>query len=181
MEQIESRKIALRYAKALLEAAQEQRALDSTTESIRQLQGIYLEVPELSAFFTNPGIPAPEKQSILEKQFKKGIAPMVGNLLDLLASNERIGLLPEVMEGFIQLVKEKEGIASAEVTVPVAMSAGQENRLRTALEGLFGYQQVELSITVDPAIIAGVVVKVGDKLIDGSYHGKLEMLRRQVG
>lgn len=181
MEQLESRKIASRYAKALLEAGQEQDDLESITDSLTRLQRIYLEVPELNRFFANPVIPVAEKQSLIQKQFKKGLMPLVGNLLELLIENDRLGLLPEIIEVYIQLIQAREGIAHADVTVPLSISEKQENRLRTMLEKCFGYQQVELNTKVDPSIIAGVIVKIGDKIIDGSYHGKLEMLRRQVG
>lgn len=181
MELLDSRKIASRYAKALLEAAEEQGELGNITDNMRLLQRIYLEVPELNRFFSDPVIPATEKKTVVQSQFKQGVAPIVGNLLELLTANDRIGLLPEIIEIYIDLINQKEGIAKAEVTVPVAMSDKLEGQLRSTLERLFGYQHVELSIKVDPAIIAGAIVRIGDKIIDGSYHGKLEMLRRQVG
>jgi F-type H+-transporting ATPase subunit delta len=181
MEQLMARKIASRYAKAIFDAAVEEDKLDIVIANILSLQRIYLEVPSLNRFFSDPTIPVAEKQSLIEGKFKKGMAPMVGSLLTLLLESDRIGLLPEITTLFMERVQQKEGIAKADVTVPVAMSDKLEKKLRTTLEKLFDYQQVELNVKVDPAILAGAIVRIGDVIIDGSYHGKLEMLRRQVG
>ncbi len=181
MDQLESQKIAFKYAKALMDAAIEQSELKAVSKDVHLLQSLYLDVPELKQFFGNPAIPVSEKQGVVEKQFKKGTSPMVGNLLQLLVENDRIALLPEILNCYIELFNLREGIAKAEVTVPVSISDDLERKLRSTLETLFGYQQVELNVTVDPAIIAGAIVRVGDKIIDGSYYGKLETLRRQVG
>lgn len=179
--QAEIQKIALRYARALLEAAKEQGQFDKVKTEMGQLQRIYLEIPELKSFMANPAIPAAEKEDLLAKQFQKALSPLVGNFLMLLLENDRLELLPEMVQSILDLIHTEEGIATAEVTVPVAISEDLENRLSNTLEKMFGYQKVELNIKVDPAIIAGAIVHIKDKMIDGSYHGKLEMLKRQVG
>jgi F-type H+-transporting ATPase subunit delta len=181
MELLDARKIASRYAKALIEAADEQGQLDAVTQDIERLQRVYLEVPELNRFFANPAIPVADKQDVVKKQFHKGLSSMMGNLFSLLVENDRIAILPEILQAAVEIIRKRDGIAQAEVTVPIALSDALEKKMRKTLEKLFGYQQVELNIKVDPAILAGAVVKIGDKIIDGSYHGKLETLRRQVG
>ncbi len=181
MEQLESRKIALRYARALFEAAQETNEMAYVTENIGRLRQLYQDVPEMNAFFQNPMIPASEKRDLIETHFKQNLSPMIGNFLNILIENDRVAVLQEILEAYIEMVREKEGIVQAEVTVPVELEPKLEQKLQSTLESLFGYQQVEIKTIVDPAIIAGAVVKIGDKIIDGSYHGKLETLRRQVG
>lgn len=181
MEQLEARKIAARYAKALLDAADEQKALDKVTDNINALQRVYLEVPELNRFFSNPVIPTEEKKAVVEKQFQSNLHAITANLLNLLVENDRISLLPELITLYLELIQQREGIAQAEVIVPVPLKDKQEKALRSTLEKIFGYRQVEINSKVDPSILAGAIVKIGDKIIDGSYHGKLEMLRRQVG
>ncbi len=181
MEQLEARKIALRYAKALLDAAQEENTLSELRVSLTSLRQIYQELPEFRRFFDNPAIPLSEKQDLVEKHLKKGVSPLVGNLLSLLVENERLDILSEVLDVSLELLNQREGIAKAQFIVPVPITATLEKKVRTTLEQLFGYQQVELETTVDSTILAGAIVKIGDKIIDGSYHSKLEMLRRQVG
>lgn len=181
MEQLDARKIAIRYAKALLEAADEQGQYGEVSQNMFTLQRLYLEVPELNRFFANPAIPDEEKRAVIQEHFQGGLAPLTANLLTLLVDNDRIVLLPELIQAAIDLVHQREGVAQAEVIVPIAMKPGLEQKMKTTLEKLFGYQQVDLNVKVDPGILAGAIIKIGDKIIDGSYHGKLETLRRQVG
>jgi len=181
MDQLATQKIAHKYAKALLEAASETNAVDPVNDVIQQLERLYLDVPTLNSFFANPAIPAEEKKAIIEKKFQKGVQPLVANLLTLVAENDRLALLPDILSAFMELMNERNGIVKADVTVPVAIDTKLEKKLKQNLEAVFGYSQVDLHITVDPGILAGAIVKIGDKLIDGSYHGKLEMLRRQIG
>ena len=181
MDKLESRKVATRYARALFEAAAEQNDSDAVAQSMQSLISIYAQLPELQAFFENPGLPAAEKSDILNRQFKRGVSPLVASLLDLLMTNERIALLPDIAQVYTELQREHQGIAEAEVIVPVAMDDYLEGRMRSTLEKLFGYRQVELKTTVDPSMIAGAIVKIGDKIIDGSYRGKLDLLTKQIG
>lgn len=181
LSQLENQKIASRYAKALFEAAQEQGQLDKVTKDIQSLQGLYQDLPELSGFFANPVISVEDKQGVVDAKFKSSLTPLTTNLLNLLVQNERISVLPAILFAYTELYQKHQGIAKAEVTIPVAMSSKLENQFRETLEKAFGYKQVELETRIDPAIIAGAIVKIGDKIIDGSYLGKLETLRRQVG
>lgn len=181
MEQLEARKIAFRYARALFDAALEQQSLETVIRDAGSLSRIYLDVPELADFFANPGIPLDEKKMLLNSRIKTGLTPLTANLLDLLTDNDRLVVLPEILTVFKELHHNHAGIARAEVTVAAAITPGIEDKLKASLEKVFGYKQVELTTTVNPGIIAGAIVRIGDKIIDGSYRGKLEMLKRQVG
>ncbi len=181
MPQLENRKVAQRYAKALMECAEEQGQWEKVTAGMDQLHRLYLEVPEMNRFFSNPVIPLAEKTAVYQEEMAQALPPLVANLLQLLLDNERMALLPEILEAVLALVQAQQGLVQAEVTVPVPLDDALEKKLRKTLETVFEYQKVELNVKVDPAILAGATIRLGDKLIDGSYLGKLEMLRKQVG
>jgi F-type H+-transporting ATPase subunit delta len=181
LSQLDMAKVASRYAKALLESAIAENTWDLVQENLGQLQRLALDVPELNAFLASPVLPVSDKQAVLAQYVQTAVSPMVWKLLNILLENNRIALLPQVIESAQAMMQERNGITQADVTVPAAISPSLEAQFVKALETQFGYRQVLLNVTVDPDILAGAIVKIGDKLIDGSYYGKLEMLRRQVG
>lgn len=181
MEQLDTRKIATRYAKALFEASNEAGEQESIQSAIDTWVSVFTEVPDLAAFFANPIIPMAEKKALLTEQFSEKTPDLLLKIVDLLFENDRIGLLGDVLTVYQELSRAALGIARAEVTVPVSIPATLETKLVASLKKAFGYKQVELTTTVDPDIIAGAIVRIGDKIIDGSYRGKLDMLKRQVG
>lgn len=174
-------KAAGRYAKALLDAAQEQNNMAAVRQDLDALSRLVLEVPELMGFLTNPMIPDVEKHAVVREKLQSGLNPLFARLLDVLLENDRLALLPYVLEESRKELAQRDGVVTAYVTVPVVLNEDLQSRLRQTLQSTFGYRRVDLDVRVEPAILAGAIVKIGDQLIDGSYSGKLETLRKQVG
>ncbi len=102
------------------------------------------------------------------------------NFVKVLAENKRLGFLPEIAEQFDALKKEAEAQVEVEVVSAYPLASAQETLLVNALTARFG-KQVTLSSRVDESLIGGVVVRVGDKVIDGSVRGRIEQLGNQLG
>lgn len=180
---LEEGKIAAQYARAIFESAVE--AGDATekdvTKAIRDLGALVDKVPDLLPFFKNPAIPTTEKQSFLETQFKKKTPELVYNLLLVMLDNDRLSVLPALVERYEALYNERHQIAVAEVVTAVELSSGLQKKFETVLKKAYGLSQVSLQNRVDPGILGGAIIKIHDKVIDGSFVGKLETLRKQIG
>lgn len=106
-------------------------------------------------------------------------APLIVNMLSLMAVRGDIGSFPEVFTTFQELANEHRGIAQAEVTSAVPLDDARRERIRTGLADITG-KQITMTESIDPEIIGGVVARVGDQLIDGSTRTRLRSMRDQI-
>lgn len=127
----------------------------------------------------NPSLPLEKRRELLEAALGKDTPAPLLNLLLLLLRRGRIDLLPRVAGAFRELVNRKAGITPALVISAAELSAQDLRALEQRLEERTG-GRVELEVRVDPSLLGGISVRVGDRLIDGSVRGRLERLRSQV-
>ena len=140
--------------------------------------------PDLPAPHQEPGLLADEQlgavSAILDKAGIKGIA---GNFIKVAASNRRLFAVPGMIRSFRQIHAAHRGEISADVTAARALTAEQETELKAALKGVTG-KDVTINVAVDPAILGGLVVKLGSRQIDTSLRTKLSTLKlslKEVG
>ncbi len=177
---VEDNQIAARYAKALFDLAEEQGALDSALSDMLALKKILKSIPDLEIFIVNPGIPQAEKLNFVKEQFESKVSPMIGNLLKLMVENDRFPLITLVSNKYEEMVNKHQNIGSAEIITATTLEAKLESKLEQTLKSLYGFSKVNLTQKVDPAILGGAIIKVQDKVIDGSFAGKLNELKKQV-
>ena len=164
-----------RYAQAVFQIALDGNELEKWQSDLEAL-GAKLGDRQLSSLFENPKVPFREKQRIL-RTVLAGVGPLAMNLAYLLVAKNRLGILGDLIAEYGHLVDAHRGRAHAKVTTAVSL----EERGRGVLEErLAKMMQKEMVITtsVDPEIIGGVVVRIGDQLIDGSIRTRLQELRR---
>ncbi len=169
--------IAKRYAQALFELAQ---AAGSEEEWLEGVLGVERQLADASAalFFADPRIPR-ERKAAVAAEASAGAGEMVGKFVGLLAQKQVVSALPSIVREYRGLLNESLGRAQATVTSAAALSSGQEERLAGALGAMLG-KRVSLDAREDPGIIGGVVVRVGDQVIDGSVRARLEGLRQSL-
>ena len=169
---------AKRYAQAAFDLARQQNALDEWERNLDQVVGV-LRNTEVSEFFDSPAVPEDAKQRAITELLPGEPQHLVRNLLLLLLERRRLAQLPEVATVFHDLVLQDRGIAIADVTTAVALTPQETERVRQRLHDLVG-KTIEIRTHVDPAIIGGIVVRVGDDLIDGSVRTQLSQLRQRM-
>ena len=174
-------KIASRYAKALFQSVQQGGDLEQVHQDLKTINDLVAQVPHFSAFMENPGVPAIDKQSFVDEQFGKIISPWVHRLLKLLVENNRTAVIPQLVDQFTEYRNQHENIAIAEVITAVELEEELRVRIGKTLETSLGFSRVDLSNRVDPGLLGGAIIKIQDKVIDGSYVGRLEELRKQIG
>ncbi|HLI51738.1 MAG TPA: ATP synthase F1 subunit delta [Thermomicrobiaceae bacterium] len=169
---------AKRYAQAAFDIAKQQNELDRWERDLNQLSQA-LTGDAVAEFFENPVVPVAAKQEAIEKALPNPDQRYVRNLALLLLERGRLGQLPDVVSDFHSLVLQERGIAIAGVTTAVPLTEKEQSELRDRLSKMVG-KTIELRPSVDPNIIGGLVVRIGDNLIDGSIRTQLSQLRNQM-
>ncbi|MGH2462744.1 MAG: ATP synthase F1 subunit delta [Candidatus Limnocylindria bacterium] len=168
---------ARRYAEAAFQVALAEDALDRWEADLGVLTAA-LEVPELRAVMEHPAIPFADKERVLRRAVSDvGAEPL--NLILLMIRRGRPGAIPAMRRHFEELVRRERGIAKAEIRTALPLDDQDRAELERTLERLAG-RDVELTELVDPSLIGGISVRIGDRLYDASVRSRLERLRARL-
>jgi F-type H+-transporting ATPase subunit delta len=168
--------LAGRYATALFELARDERQLEAVGASLNTVRRSLAESDDLRALTTSPLIGREDALSAVRATAEAmQLDPVTTNFLGVLAQNRRLGQLPQVIRNFNLLAAFHRGETTAEVTSAHPLDDDQIASLKTNLKSRVG-RDVSVDLTVDPAILGGLVVKIGSQMIDGSIRTKLNTL-----
>jgi F-type H+-transporting ATPase subunit delta len=168
---------ARRYARALFSLAQESGAIESARGELRGIAAQLETTPELRAALFRPLHPVAERRAVLlNVAQRQSLSRNVQNFLLLLIDQRRIVEFDAIVAEYERLADEAAGRLSAEVVAASPLRDEQRERLRRALSARVG-SEVELAVTVDPALIGGAIAKVGGLVFDGSLRTQLAQLR----
>jgi F-type H+-transporting ATPase subunit delta len=173
------RKVATRYAGALLASAKEAGVLAGVAESYASLLDLHLGATDLRVFLDSPQVRTEEKKELLKNVFGGRIEPLLLNFVYLLIDKNRIENFRDIGEEFGRLVEQEDGVMRAKVTTAVALPADLEDALKAKLSSLTGKTMI-LEKRVDPAVIGGVKVIMEDKILDGTVRTNLDLLRKTL-
>ena len=127
----------------------------------------------------DPNVPFDKRHAAFRSLFKDGMLPQVYNLIGLVQRRRRLESITDIASQFRRLYNRKEGIVEAVATSAAELDEREVAALRTRLEKMTG-GRIELSLAVDPSLLGGIQVRLGDLLMDGSARGRLERLRGQL-
>jgi F-type H+-transporting ATPase subunit delta len=170
--------IAAVYARSLFEVAQERDKLDVVREQIGAFADALDETRELQVFFFSPYFSTQEKQDGLDRAVS-GADPAVVNFLKLLIENHRMPVIFRVRRGYDELWEEENKLLPVQVTSAVELDQATVKQIGDRIASQTG-RKVELSASVEPDILGGIVVRVGNQVLDASVRNRLEQLRKQV-
>ena len=177
--------IAGRYASALFELAEESKASEAVGKDLAAFGQILQASDDLKQLVRNPVFTAEQQVKAIGAVLDKaGIGGLAGNFLKLVASKRRLFAVEGMVKAFAALLDQKNGVVSAEVTVPAELSDKNRDAVLAALKGVTGGKSVTLTTKVDPSIIGGLIVKVGSKMVDASLKTKLNSMKlamKEVG
>jgi F-type H+-transporting ATPase subunit delta len=166
--------MAGRYATALFELALEEKALEKVRKDLDSFDALLKESPELMRLVRSPVFGADEQAKALAQVLKN--AGLAANFLNVVAKNRRLFAVPQMIAAFRKLVAQHNGEVSADVTVAEQLSDSHLSALKSALNTMTG-KDVDLNVKVDPAIIGGLVVKLGSRMVDSSLRTKLNSIK----
>jgi F-type H+-transporting ATPase subunit delta len=172
------RSTARRYAEAALSIAERDSSLETWVAALETATG-RLGAPELMRVLADPALSFDARRSVAEQVMGDTVTGGPRNLVLLLVRRGRIELLPEVAAQLRRLYDQRQGMVKATVTSASPLTDADVSALRDRLAGMTG-GRVDISLQVDPDILGGVMVRVGDRLIDGSIRGRLERLRTRL-
>ena len=174
-----ARSIAQKYAKALFDEALSQGNFERTAAELDTLRDVARLQPEMVQFLHSPEVHTEEKLEFVSRVFASRVQPLAYNFLRLVIEKGRVQLLGPITEAFKELVDEHEGILHAKVVTAVPLRGEQERRLLAEL-GRITRKRVAVEKTVDPAILGGVVVHLGNKIIDRSLRRGLRDISERL-
>ena len=173
--------MAGRYATALFELARDEKSVDAVKADLDTLDAMMAESPDLLRLVRSPVFGAEEQGKALAAVLDKaGIKGLAYNFLLLVASNRRLFAVRDMIRGFRALVAKHKGEVTAEVTVAEKLSDAHLDALKNALKSVTGGKAVDLNVKVDPAIIGGLTVKLGSRMVDSSLRTKLNSIKHAM-
>ncbi|MDR1960650.1 MAG: F0F1 ATP synthase subunit delta [Gracilibacteraceae bacterium] len=171
--------LARRYARALFELAAEAGALDATDRELREITDILQASPDLRHMLGHPRVEAAEKRAVLEQIFGTKIRQLTRQFFYLLLDRRRQGILPSIQREFSRMADEKNQVVEATVTSAADLNAAQRRGLKAVVRKLTG-KNARLLSRVDPDLIGGAKLKIGDRVMDGSLASRLGQMRRDL-
>jgi F-type H+-transporting ATPase subunit delta len=169
---------ARRYAEAAFQVAQRDDTVAAWRRELDAAAAIGSD-PRVSRTLANPATPIDQRWALAERLFGKTVQRPVLNLIGLMLRRGRIEELTRIAAEFRRLDNARQGITPATATSAAALTPDEIRAVTSRLEQLTG-GSVELEVKVDPSLLGGLIVQVGDRLIDGSVRGRLERLRNQL-
>lgn len=170
--------LSLTYARSLLELAEERDEVEPVANDMGSLKQLLEDNPIFGEILRDPAINRAERQSVLDATLKDA-QPLVGRFVQLLSDRDRIGRLPQIVAAFEYLLDQKLGKVEVDVTVATKLDDAQLEDVRERVGKALGKDAV-IHQYVDEEIIGGMILKVGDKVIDASVRRQLEAMRERL-
>lgn len=171
--------IAQKYSLALFELAKSQNKLLDYKSELEVVLDVFKSYRDLRRFFYHPRVLPEDKKKVIMEVFSTEVSPHIGNFLKLLVDKRREFYLELIIKEFIKMVNDAEDILEVEVISAVALSDKLKNKLKSRLDKILD-NKIIIDEKVDPSIIGGLVLKIGDRVIDGSIKHDLDSLREKV-
>ncbi len=173
-------RIASRYAKSLLQLAEEQGQLEAVRNDMDTF-GSALEHRDLYLLLKSPIVHADKKISILHAIFKDKMTPLTMSFLDICVMKGREPYLTEMAEGFIAQYREKKNILSLKVISATPLNDQVQNQIKEQVKASgMAKGEIQLDATVNPDLIGGFILELEDKRYDASVARKLDLLRKEI-
>lgn len=166
-------------AQALLELADERKQVDTVAGEMSAIAEAIKGAPALRSFFGNPSIKDADREGVLDRALLPQVSPLVGSFLKLLLAKGKLGELESITGAFAALMDKRQGKVNVEVTVAKQLGAQElelvRQRISTAIQ-----KEAVIKQHVDDSIIGGIIIRVGDKLIDGSVKNQLKTIEQKM-
>jgi F-type H+-transporting ATPase subunit delta len=175
-----SEQVSERYAGAFLDLGKSQSLVDQLGEDATLILAVLAQTPEFLGFLQSPVLKSEAKKSTLTAAFKEKVHPFTLNFLQILVDRRRIFYMDSILRRYLDLLRAYRKITLAEVTSAGPLTPEQEQSIRERVIKMSGSSNVELNIRVDPRLLGGMIVRVGDKVIDASLKGQLRKLALQL-
>ena len=170
--------MAGRYANALFELALEDKAVDAVKKDLEQFDAMVAGSTDLNRLVRSPVFGVEDQLKALSAVLDKaGIKGLAANFLRVITGNRRLFAVRDMIRSYRVLVSAHKGEVSAQITVAEPLSDKNLDALKSALKTVTGGKDIDLDVKVEPAIIGGLIVKVGSRMVDSSLRTKLNAIK----
>ncbi|HOO27081.1 MAG TPA: ATP synthase F1 subunit delta [Lachnospiraceae bacterium] len=168
------------YGDALFDLSLEETSMDELFSEVLELKEILKENPDFFKLMCHPKIEKNEKEAIMESVFKGRLSDELTGFLKIIINNSRYAEIYSILDYFIARVKEYKKIGIAYVTTPLPLDAEQKTAVEKKLLGTTIYEKMEVNYLIDRSIIGGMVIRIGDRVVDSSVKTKLNTLANEL-
>jgi len=170
--------MAGRYAGALFELALDNKAVDAVEKDLDTFDALVSSSADLNRLIRSPAFDADEQLKALSAILAKaGITGLAANFLRVITTNRRLFAVRDMIRAYRALVARHKGEVTAQVTVAEKLNDKNLDALKSALKSVTGGKDIDLDVKIDPAIIGGLIVKVGSRMVDSSLRTKLNSIK----
>jgi len=179
IDHMQSPRLAGRYAKSLLDISKEQGQVENVYQDMLTLQSINQNSRDFVTLLRSPVVTADKKNKVITAVTEGKISMLTATFIKLLVSKGREAVLPEIIPAFIQQYKNLRNIYTVKLTTAAPVSDALKDAIIRQVQQTSNMQNIELEVTVDPALIGGFTLQAGDKLIDASIAYDLRQIAKQ--
>jgi F-type H+-transporting ATPase subunit delta len=174
-----STRAAIRYAKAILEIADSQKVATEVSKDMALIASTLASNSDLSSFIQNPLIKTESKMEVVSKVFAS-VNPVSKNIFKLVQDNKRFEILDDIAVEFNKLYEVMNGVEVAKVTTAIAIDAVLEAKVSAKIASFSSSKKITIENTIDPSIIGGFILRIGDKQYNASIANRLQVLKREL-
>lgn len=171
--------VAKRYATALFQLGQEKSKLETFEEELRTIGEVFRKDKQLNSFLKHPRIRKDKKKQLLRDVFQ-GYSEEVTHTLDMSIDRHREDMIPAMVDAFIERTNEARGIAEAKVYSVRALGPDEEKMVQDVFSKKLNKQTLRIHNVIDPSLLGGIKLRIGNRIYDGSVSGKLERIERKL-
>jgi F-type H+-transporting ATPase subunit delta len=171
--------VAKRYAKALFESAREKNTVAQVETDLQAIVQSIEDHVDLQKLLSHPNIDSSKKTELLTSLFQGKVSDTVLNTVCLLVQRRREGILSQLLMDYVKIANEALGQAKAVVSTPIALSSEELKHIAASFSQLTG-KKIQVEQVIDPGLLGGIQVRIGDRLYDGSLSGKLQRLQASL-
>lgn len=168
------------YAQALFQVAQAEGALEQVEDELFRFARLLENETRLREALTDPTLPPDHRATMVQELLGPKAAPHTTNIVSFLVQQGRARELTKIIDSLVQLAAEERRKAIAEVRSATPLDAEQREKLKEAISKATG-KSVELKVLVDPTVIGGLLVRVGDQVFDGTVRRRLDLAKELIG
>lgn len=172
--------IAQAYGQALYELAVEENRVNDLLEEVKALKTAFSDGDEFLDFIKHPQITKEEKENVLTASLKGNVSDDMVGFLKLIVEKDRTSEIIPIFDYFIKAVDELMGVGNAEVCTPLELTDAQKEKIEKKLLDTTKYKEINVDYDVDASLIGGMVIRIGDRVVDSSIKTRLYELKKEL-
>lgn len=172
--------ISKTYAGALFELAVEENKVDELVAQAIAILKIFEDDKDFMKFMNHPQIDKEEKIKLIDSAFSKNASDEITGFIKVIVEKDRFGQIVDIFKEFVHEIREYKGIGEAYVSTPMPLTEIQKSDIKDKLLATTGYKEIDLKCSIDESLIGGMVIRIGDRIVDSSIKRQLVNLKTEL-